>query len=127
MDYLEPTGATYSTYTYILVQRIILYYTACHSVDYIVAWRKITLTTCTAPCIYLVVILCFQFFFSPFVLTHDLPRGIILLYIIIIVMHTYYTTRDCLHRVSVIIYIMCLRSPRPSRCLLRNNDDFERS
>jgi len=43
-------------------------------------------------------------------------------------MHTYYTARDCLHRVSVIIiYIMCLRSPRPSRCLLRNNDDFERS
>lgn len=38
----------------------------------------------------------------------------------------YYTTRDCLRVSVMLLYCMCLRSPRPSRCLLRNND-FERS
>jgi len=75
-------------------------HTAIQRIYAIVARRKITLTICTAPCVYLVVILCFQFFFSPFCsYTHDLPRGIIPLCIHIITLYA----RDCL-RVSVIYY-----------------------
>lgn len=79
----------------------------------IVARRKITLTTCTAPCIYLVVILCFQFFSSPFCsYTHDLPRGIIALCIHIITLYA----RDCL-RVSVMYYyIVCVYADPADVC-----------
>jgi len=71
--------------------------------------RKITLTTRTAPCIYLVVILCFQFFFFPFCSYTQSTQGYTII-IIIINMHTYIIIRGIVFVCQ--LYYVCVYAVR---------------